>query len=92
MLRVCVKCGAPASSRYCRRCKWPKREGRLSGWEWRRRRDRVLARDRWVCQICGGRAVTADHIVRVADGGSSELANLRAVCDDCNLELERARR
>jgi 5-methylcytosine-specific restriction endonuclease McrA len=87
MLRVCLGCGAPSKIRYCPRC-----EPRLSGWAWRRLRDRILARDRWICRICGGKATTADHITPIAAGGSNDPANLRAACDDCNLELELERR
>jgi 5-methylcytosine-specific restriction endonuclease McrA len=87
MLRVCLGCGAPTPRRYCPNC-----EPRLSGWAWRRLRDRILARDRWICSICGEKATTADHITPVSHGGSNDPANLRAVCDDCNRELELERR
>ncbi len=67
----------------------PRRRPGGSGWEWQRIRDRVLERDGYICQHCGARAVTADHIVGVAAGGSDEMNNLVASCADCN---ERRRR
>lgn len=59
----------------------------------------VLERDAWVCQICyipinrealpfDDRAPAVDHIVRVTDGGSDELDNLRATHRWCNLRRE----
>ena len=48
----------------------------------------ILERDRYRCRLqlpgCTGRAVTADHIVRVRDGGGDEPSNLRAACERCN--------
>jgi 5-methylcytosine-specific restriction endonuclease McrA len=43
----------------------------------------VLARDRYVCQLCGAPATEVDHVVRVADGGSDHPDNLRAICGRC---------
>jgi 5-methylcytosine-specific restriction protein A len=52
---------------------------------WRALRAQVLARDHYVCWICGRPgADSADHLVRVADGGGDELANLRAAHLSCN--------
>ena len=60
---------------------------RWSG-EWVRTRRRILARDRWECQImaagCEGRASHVDHIVPRKYGGTDEDANLRAACRSCN--------
>jgi 5-methylcytosine-specific restriction protein A len=50
---------------------------------WRRVRARVLARDRYRCQLCGAPATEVDHVVRVADGGSDHPGNLRAICGRC---------
>ena len=44
-----------------------------------------LKRDRWVCQLCGGRATDADHIVPRSAGGGDDLSNLRALCHPCHL-------
>ena len=59
-----------------------------SGWDWQRRRQRVIARDGGVCQLrlpgCTNVATTADHVLSPRDGGSDEEANLRASCQTCN--------
>ena len=40
------------------------------------------------CQLCGRKltphTMTLDHIIPFADGGSNELDNLQAVCQQCN--------
>ncbi|AYO83598.1 HNH endonuclease [Methylobacterium brachiatum] len=54
-----------------------------------RTRYRVLERDGYACQCCGARApnvtLQVDHIKAVANGGSDEEENLRALCVTCNL-------
>ncbi|MDR6094906.1 HNH endonuclease signature motif containing protein [Stenotrophomonas sp. SORGH_AS_0321] len=62
------------------------------GRPWRRKRDAVLLRDKYLCQCegcqAGGRlpllADEVDHIVPVAEGGTDELSNLRAINRDCH--------
>ncbi len=58
----------------------------------------LYIRQRGLCALCGGMMhihqddierdlefmATVDHIKRLRDGGSSELANLRAVHKRCN--------
>lgn len=43
-----------------------------------------------MCQIngpnCTGVATSVDHIVPVFRGGTDDLANLRAACDNCHRE------
>ena len=60
----------------------------VSGYEWQRRRARVIERDGGICQLrlagCTTAATTADHIVGVAEGGSDDESNLRASCRACN--------
>lgn len=56
---------------------------------YRRNRDRAMRRDRWRCQlripgICIGAASECDHIISRADGGGSDLGNLRAACKPCH--------
>lgn len=65
---------------------WGKGRG---GRPWRRKRDAVLARDKWLCQPClrAGRYTQADevdHIVSQADGGTDAFENLQAICCDCH--------
>jgi 5-methylcytosine-specific restriction enzyme A len=84
MLQACVGCGRPTTGSRCADC-----DGRLPGWEWERRKRRILRRDRWICAICGGLAATVDHIRPISAGGSNDPANLRSLCLDCHLERHR---
>lgn len=49
----------------------------------------VFRRDSFACQYCGRAAphvaLHVDHVKPWADGGRTELANLRTACDSCNL-------
>ena len=51
-------------------------------------RRKVLARDHHVCQLaladCLVSATEVDHIVPVFEGGTDDVANLRAVCSSCH--------
>jgi 5-methylcytosine-specific restriction endonuclease McrA len=60
------------------------------------RRIEIADRDNWRCGICTGRidkmlshpnpgALSMDHIVPMAEGGTNDPANLRAVHLRCNL-------
>ena len=49
-----------------------------------------MRRDQFRCQICGARAedgvrLHVDHINPVSKGGTSDMSNLRTLCDRCNL-------
>jgi 5-methylcytosine-specific restriction endonuclease McrA len=54
----------------------------------------LYERDNWTCQYCGWNArknftawrhLSADHVVRQADGGHpTSLDNLKTACDACN--------
>ena len=45
----------------------------------------VWDRDGWSCVTCGSHvALTVDHIVPVARGGSDDLDNLQTMCQPCN--------
>ena len=55
-----------------------------------KKRYQVLHRDKFRCQICGAREedgarLHVDHIVPVSKGGTSDMDNLRTLCDRCNL-------
>lgn len=55
------------------------------GWAWAETVKRVLARDRFVCYVCLlDVAVTADHVIPVAEGGSSDDSNVAAICARCH--------
>lgn len=65
------------------------RHERGYGWEWEKTRERILKRDRRLCQHClpKGRVVVAtdvDHIVPRALGGSEADSNLQSLCGDCH--------
>lgn len=50
----------------------------------------ILKRDHFKCKICGrtkydGVKLHIDHIFPIAKGGKTESANLRTLCDECNL-------
>lgn len=53
-----------------------------------RTRLEVLHRADYRCEGCGsrGRRLEIDHIVPLADGGTSEQANLQALCRACHME------
>ena len=56
------------------------------GRPWRRKRDAVLVRDQYTCQVCGqvSEALEVDHIIPRARGGSDDMTNLRAICVPCH--------
>jgi len=71
------------------------RHARGYGSRWVKLRERILKRDRYLCQCpdCeGGRkrvrvASEVDHIVPKAKGGTDAERNLRAVATDCHRKL-----
>jgi 5-methylcytosine-specific restriction protein A len=63
--------------------------GRLTGRPWRRLREQVLQRDKYLCQPCLklGRpteATQVDHITALAKGGTDKMDNLQAICTPCH--------
>ncbi|WP_421868103.1 HNH endonuclease [Marinobacter adhaerens] len=59
------------------------------GRPWRRLRDQVLERDRYLCQPCkrdrkATPATEVDHIVPEAEGGATVAGNLEATCHPCH--------
>lgn len=66
--------------------KWGKGRG---GRPWRRLRESILMRDKYLCQPClrAGRYTEAqevDHIIPLAKGGTSEPAQLQSICVECH--------
>jgi 5-methylcytosine-specific restriction endonuclease McrA len=57
---------------------------------WREIRAHVLARARWVCQACHGRArLEVHHVVKRAQGGSDfDLDRLVALCPPCHAQTD----
>lgn len=59
------------------------------GGQWRKRRERIMGRDKYLCQPCWARhrvmpAVAVDHIVPKAEGGTDADDNLQAICKTCH--------
>ena len=52
--------------------------------KWRKIRARILQRDAYTCQQCGGEGNTVDHIVPRLAGGGDEDWNLQTLCASCN--------
>lgn len=91
-LQTCVKCGRPSRGPRCRR--HPLRP-RARGNAFEPTRQRVAARDRWTCVLCGEpidpalrkphpRALSIHHGNRRADGGDDRDSNLHATHAICN--------
>ena len=62
---------------------------KLTGRPWRRLREQVMQRDKYLCQPCLrlGRyteATEVDHIVALAHGGTDNRTNLEAICPPCH--------
>lgn len=59
------------------------------GWRWQKLRQRILERDKYLCQIClaAGRITVAsevDHIINKASGGTDDPDNLQSACGPCH--------
>lgn len=56
------------------------------GRPWRRKRERILLRDKYTCQHCGviTQELEVDHIINQAQGGSDDDDNLQALCVPCH--------
>lgn len=62
---------------------WAGRRGFAGyGADWLRLRAAVL-REEPCCRLCGKQAVTVDHIVPRARGGTDVRSNLQPLCDSC---------
>ena len=66
-------------------------DARGYGHAWRKLRDRVLKRDRYLCQPCERKnfvsiASSVDHIVPKSRGGTDDMSNLQAICEECHKE------
>jgi 5-methylcytosine-specific restriction endonuclease McrA len=59
-------------------------KGNGSTSQWRKIRKRILERDGYTCQACGGEANSVDHIVPRALNGGDDEWNLQALCTPCN--------
>jgi 5-methylcytosine-specific restriction protein A len=64
-------------------------------WAWRKRRKRILERDKYLCQVCLALGIVTpatqvDHIVNKAAGGTDNDDNLQSICDPCHATKTRA--
>jgi 5-methylcytosine-specific restriction protein A len=92
ILRACPTCGTPTADGYCAEHKpkpWAGSRRReqmgISGGRWQTIRRRVLDRDLGTCYLCDqAGADTVDHLIPVADGGTSRLDNLASAHADCH--------
>lgn len=54
--------------------------------EWRAIREKIFARDRYVCVYCGESPeyLECDHVIPISRGGTNDLSNLATACMPCN--------
>lgn len=57
------------------------------GRPWRRKRDAIMLRDNYTCQVCGltTTELEVDHIVNKAQGGTDDGDNLQSLCIPCHV-------
>lgn len=75
---------------------WASNEGKTASergynYKWRKRRERILKRDSYLCQCCLGngiytKATDVDHITPKAKGGTDADDNLQSLCNPCHKE------
>ena len=51
---------------------------------WRKIRQRIINRDRGLCQMCGNEGDSVDHITPRSQGGTDDDNNLQLLCRSCN--------
>ena len=63
------------------------RHNEIGTHRYRKQRLRVLARDGYMCQLCGTteEPFHIDHIVPRSKGGTADMDNLQVLCKRCNL-------
>ena len=59
------------------------------GWQWTKLRERIMRRDKGLCQPCKrdlriAIATEVDHIICKEAGGTDDEANLQAICRACH--------
>ena len=57
-------------------------------WPSKKLKNAILERDAYTCQYCGTTkgAIVVDHVVASTLGGASEVYNLVAACNSCNIK------
>lgn len=58
-------------------------------YEWASRREAVLHRDNYTCQICGKKHTRLEvhHIIYRSNGGTNDETNLITLCEDCHSDV-----
>lgn len=103
--RWCARClAAHARGEQCPKRKAFEKRNDLAGLrrgstrKWRRDREKVFKRDKYLCQICLANGIftrveldwdeklkpVCDHIVPLSEGGSDQLSNLQTICRACD--------
>ena len=96
--RACATCGRPSEQSYCEQhrdasTRLRRRRMGLSGGAWDTVRRRVLKRDQGVCYLCDQLgAEEVDHLIPVAEGGTSRMDNLASAHSACHRRRHRDRR
>lgn len=67
---------------------------RPRGRAWMTQRERIAARDGYLCRGCGlvwqPSLDQVDHIIELEDGGTNDDDNLQLLCNDCHAAKTRA--
>lgn len=79
---------------------WTRTESAASrgyGWEWTKKRERIMLRDCGLCQPCHRHEVVSlgsacDHIVPKDQGGTDAETNLQCICGTCHTAKTQAER
>jgi 5-methylcytosine-specific restriction endonuclease McrA len=66
---------------------WDEYRAYLSSPEWKAKRTKVLARDKYVCQACLSRPATEIHHLTYDHVGNEPLFELTSVCATCHEQL-----
>jgi 5-methylcytosine-specific restriction protein A len=70
---------------------------KLTGRPWRRLREQILVRDKYLCQLCraAGRlreATEVDHMIPLSKEGTDKPSNLQSLCNECHERKSKAER
>jgi 5-methylcytosine-specific restriction endonuclease McrA len=94
LLRPCPRCRTAliaAPAQHCLPCARTVSASRGTttarglGWSYQRKRERILARDGYICWLCGlPGADSVDHVTPRVRGGDDSDENLRAAHGRCN--------
>jgi 5-methylcytosine-specific restriction protein A len=87
----CTKCARPENQRKNTRATYTTVYGTP---RWRELRLKILTRDRFTCQECGGKANSADHIKPFTDATDPlawQSSNLQSMCQRCHGRKDGAR-